>query len=84
MTDGNLQLNRTERKFPFNSVTLCRLHSVPFRCVRKGIAVQLPKRFKNFDENLTNTIRFKCIVGDEDREEEGGERRSGRGRFIAN
>uniref|UniRef100_A0A915KDW9 Uncharacterized protein n=1 Tax=Romanomermis culicivorax TaxID=13658 RepID=A0A915KDW9_ROMCU len=31
MADGNLQHNRTEQKFPFCSVTLCRLHSVPFR-----------------------------------------------------
>uniref|UniRef100_A0A915J3D1 Uncharacterized protein n=1 Tax=Romanomermis culicivorax TaxID=13658 RepID=A0A915J3D1_ROMCU len=30
-TNGNLQPNRTERKFPFRSVTLCRLHPVPFR-----------------------------------------------------
>uniref|UniRef100_A0A915J8E1 Uncharacterized protein n=1 Tax=Romanomermis culicivorax TaxID=13658 RepID=A0A915J8E1_ROMCU len=31
MTDGNLQPNPTEQKFPFRSVTLCRLYSVPFR-----------------------------------------------------
>uniref|UniRef100_A0A915L4I3 Uncharacterized protein n=1 Tax=Romanomermis culicivorax TaxID=13658 RepID=A0A915L4I3_ROMCU len=29
MTDGNLQPNRTQRKFLFRSVTLCRLYSVP-------------------------------------------------------
>uniref|UniRef100_A0A915JWW5 Uncharacterized protein n=1 Tax=Romanomermis culicivorax TaxID=13658 RepID=A0A915JWW5_ROMCU len=34
-TDGNLQPNRTERKFPFGSVMLCRLHSVPFRRKRQ-------------------------------------------------
>uniref|UniRef100_A0A915JWE6 SAM domain-containing protein n=1 Tax=Romanomermis culicivorax TaxID=13658 RepID=A0A915JWE6_ROMCU len=36
MTDGNLLSNRMERKFPFRLVTLCRLHSVPFRFAEKG------------------------------------------------
>uniref|UniRef100_A0A915J9C9 Uncharacterized protein n=1 Tax=Romanomermis culicivorax TaxID=13658 RepID=A0A915J9C9_ROMCU len=36
MTDSNLQPNRTEQKFPFPSVTLCRLHSVPFRSAEKA------------------------------------------------
>uniref|UniRef100_A0A915KB65 Uncharacterized protein n=1 Tax=Romanomermis culicivorax TaxID=13658 RepID=A0A915KB65_ROMCU len=36
VTDGNPQPNRTERKFPFRSVTLCRLHSIPFRSAEKG------------------------------------------------
>uniref|UniRef100_A0A915JZZ4 Uncharacterized protein n=1 Tax=Romanomermis culicivorax TaxID=13658 RepID=A0A915JZZ4_ROMCU len=38
MTDGNLQPNRTERKFLFPSVTLCRLRSVPFRRKRQKLA----------------------------------------------
>uniref|UniRef100_A0A915HII6 Uncharacterized protein n=1 Tax=Romanomermis culicivorax TaxID=13658 RepID=A0A915HII6_ROMCU len=33
--DGNLQSYRTERKFPFRSVTLCQLHSVPSHRKRK-------------------------------------------------
>uniref|UniRef100_A0A915LCN5 Uncharacterized protein n=1 Tax=Romanomermis culicivorax TaxID=13658 RepID=A0A915LCN5_ROMCU len=36
MTDGNLQPKGTERKFPFRSVTLFRLHSVPFRFAEKA------------------------------------------------
>uniref|UniRef100_A0A915INX2 Uncharacterized protein n=1 Tax=Romanomermis culicivorax TaxID=13658 RepID=A0A915INX2_ROMCU len=30
MTHGNLQPNRTERKFPVRSITLCRFHSGSF------------------------------------------------------
>uniref|UniRef100_A0A915IFI7 Uncharacterized protein n=1 Tax=Romanomermis culicivorax TaxID=13658 RepID=A0A915IFI7_ROMCU len=37
MTDSNLQPNQTERKFPFRLVTLCRLHSVPFRQKRQSL-----------------------------------------------
>uniref|UniRef100_A0A915KQP9 Uncharacterized protein n=1 Tax=Romanomermis culicivorax TaxID=13658 RepID=A0A915KQP9_ROMCU len=41
MTDGNLQPNRTERKFLFRSEMLCRLHSVPFGSAEKS-------KFNNF------------------------------------
>uniref|UniRef100_A0A915KCL5 Uncharacterized protein n=1 Tax=Romanomermis culicivorax TaxID=13658 RepID=A0A915KCL5_ROMCU len=35
MTDGDLEPNPTERKFPFRLVTLCRLPSIPFHRKRQ-------------------------------------------------
>uniref|UniRef100_A0A915KY10 Uncharacterized protein n=1 Tax=Romanomermis culicivorax TaxID=13658 RepID=A0A915KY10_ROMCU len=47
MTDGNIQPNRMELKFPFRSVTLCRLHSVPSRRKRQlEMILNMTKRGK--------------------------------------
>uniref|UniRef100_A0A915IGK5 Uncharacterized protein n=1 Tax=Romanomermis culicivorax TaxID=13658 RepID=A0A915IGK5_ROMCU len=47
--DGNLQSNRTERKFPFRSVAFDRLHSVPFDYVGNG-------KCKKTEENLVYIV----------------------------
>uniref|UniRef100_A0A915J4F8 Uncharacterized protein n=1 Tax=Romanomermis culicivorax TaxID=13658 RepID=A0A915J4F8_ROMCU len=68
MTDGNLQQNPTERKFPFRSVTLCRLHSVPFRRkmqlgIQASSLLQLPRNFNCCVFSQCSIVRARANEG---------------------
>uniref|UniRef100_A0A915J3Q4 Uncharacterized protein n=1 Tax=Romanomermis culicivorax TaxID=13658 RepID=A0A915J3Q4_ROMCU len=55
-TDGNLQPNRTERKFLFRSVTLCRSYSVPSEKAKPELSLPSASFSKNCKK--INSHRF--------------------------
>uniref|UniRef100_A0A915HYY0 Uncharacterized protein n=1 Tax=Romanomermis culicivorax TaxID=13658 RepID=A0A915HYY0_ROMCU len=66
MIDGNIQPNRTERKFPFRSTMLCRC--VPLRSVGKGkgrpITDEAVSRSTFIDKGRTCTVGIPVDLAD--------------------